>query len=214
MNIKLRYIGNFTTIMLPFNLAHDRIKCPRIILYDKIRFNIRRDNDSIRIVYLPRNLIIGHILKTGYFEQAPLVVEAIDGLIPFLRQFASAPIATIKESESFTGKCCYCYKPKNGAHGDICKWYLEGYPKRKNTGRKTCARCGKDKSSPIGIYCRHCATRLNMKKKYNRFGAYSTFFQTSTNSSVSTMLDLERFKGYFTRKPKSVTMPVYKFMSK
>jgi hypothetical protein len=211
MNIKLRYIGNFTTIMLPFNLAHDGMKCPRIILYDKIRFNIRRDNDSIRIVYVPSKLIMGHILETGYFEPAPSVV-AIDGLIPFLRRFASAPMATIKESESFTGHCCFCHKTKNGAHGDICKWYLDDYPRSKITGRMTCARCGKDKK-PSGMYCHPCAMRLKNKQRYNKFGIFGPFLQTSTNSSVSTILDLERFKN-LKRKPKPVTMPVYKFMSK
>jgi hypothetical protein len=143
------YIGNFTTIMLPFNLGHEK-RAPRVILkcqykltlvnLEYVRYYDGGGTRSIQVKSLKKKRVLGHIIPTGYlqkyydicFNHEDNYVDGFaDHLIQLLRRFAETPMAVIKDSELNTGFCCFCDELKDSHHGPICEWYLGGASKRR-----------------------------------------------------------------------------------
>lgn len=130
------YIGDFTTIMHPFNLSKIRTgtytRCYfHLYLFDRYKLTaklIANEQFPIKVQFLhPPRLPIGRIVPTGHFEQHISILP--DHFIDFLRTYASAPLKTLRRSERNTGICCFCNWHKDDRHGAYCRFVLDGYPR-------------------------------------------------------------------------------------
>jgi hypothetical protein len=150
-------VGNFTTVMLPFNIASENRWKSRhylqFILYDQCLFRFfkggrLRPTGRIELTWLEcQQEVIGHIISdiqgNAIFQQYSLKTTLPKDRLQILRVFCSMPMAVIQNSESVTGACCFCDQFKDALHGEICEWWLSDSPQYKKSLSKTCWSCDK-----------------------------------------------------------------------
>jgi hypothetical protein len=178
-------IGNFTTMMLPFNLASDlreKLWPLRVTLYEKYCLRLTLDKE-ILVVNLMGNVLIGKIIRTGEFiQQGPLTNRCIQ----IIKNYGYSPTKTIRHSEQSTGRCSFCDRLKDAKHGKICEAYMGHFPQlglkqvQNRPITTSCARCGKKKNS-TSIYCQPCTMSMASKKKRSMLKGHFRIASSSVN---------------------------------
>lgn len=186
-------LGNFTTIMLPFNLASDRrvsssSRIPekygilRVRLYEQYKLVLHKGGHiNIYSMIGRHGEFLGQITQSGYFEKSHQIYRLPKGFLELMRQFAATPTKVIRESEIQTGRCCFCNQVKDDKHGQICKWWLDGSPYGPYVSRR--------RLSEIRV-----AQQLEQQLEQQKQEFITEALQTDTRKCI--IWPYEEFRGY------------------